>query len=370
MPLSSPFPRSVDWTPRLRRGLAAARSLSLTIALLLAITQGTARLAAAAPSAGAAGVGGAPPAAAAKKSPEPVAKAANGDPVVAKPPPWTQKQKTSAERGVNPCNTPDPGFGSYSGWNREVSIGQMIAPKQGAVNARGEFDVMIHFHGHEPARKEWVQVMQRGVLVGIDLGLGSGPYESTFQPRDAFRTLLQSIEKAVAKHSGKPNAHVRRIGLSAWSAGYGAIQSILSDPWAMEHVDTVVLLDGLHCGYRGPTLNALQIQPFIEFAKLAAASKRLMVVSHSSIIPPGYASTTETANFLVAKVGGKPERARPRKNDPMGLELISRYSRGNFHVRGFSGNDKMDHCAHLGFFRDVLRAHVVPRWSSRIVQTR
>ena len=34
-----------------------------------------------------------------------------------------------------------------------------------------------------------------------------------------------------------------------------------------------------------------------------------MFVSHSSIIPPGYASTTETANFLIEKVGGKPHKA-------------------------------------------------------------
>ena len=48
----------------------------------------------------------------------------------------------------------------------------------------------------------------------------------------------------------------------------------------------------------------------------------------------------------------------------MGLDLISRYSRGKFHVRGYSGNDKMDHCAHIGLYRDVLKVHVMPRWNS------
>jgi hypothetical protein len=284
---------------------------------------------------------------------------------LAKPPAWTQKQKSSAERGVNPCNTKDPGFGDYDKWDRGIAMGQMLAPKKRTLNSRGEFDLMIHFHGHEAVRKEWVQVMHDTVLVGIDLGIGSGPYETAFAPHGTIKSLVDSVERAIAKRSGNPNAHVRRLGLSAWSAGYGAVQNILSDPWSREHVDAVVLLDGLHCGYQGKSLNTAQLKPFLEFSARAAGGERLMVVTHSSIIPPGYASTTETANFLIAELGGKPTRTQPRASDPMGLELISRYSRGAFHVRGFAGNDTLDHCAQIGLYRDVLKVHVLPRWKSR-----
>ena len=89
-----------------------------------------------------------------------------------------------------------------------------------------------------------------------------------------------------------------------------------------------------------------------------------MFMSHSSIIPPGYASTTETANFVIQKLRGRARKTRPRSSDPMGLELISRYDRGNFHVRGYKGNDKMDHCAHIGLLRDILKVHVRRRWRS------
>jgi hypothetical protein len=67
---------------------------------------------------------------------------------------------------------------------------------------------------------------------------------------------------------------------------------------------------------------------------------------------------------LIEKVGGKPQKSRPRGTDPMGLDLNTRFSKGNFHVRGFDGNDKMDHCAHIGLLRDVLKVHVRPRWHS------
>lgn len=293
-------------------------------------------------------------------SPNPPTKAASY--VARKPAPKTQVQKSVADRGVNPCWTPDPGFGVYDKWQGGIGMGQFIAPAKGGITPKGEFDVMIHFHGHEPVRKEWVQVMDGAVLVGIDLGIGSGAYEDAFQSPDVFPRLVENIEKAMAKKTGKKSAHVRHLGLSAWSAGYGAVQHILAQKGAMDRVDTVVLLDGLHCGYTGSAINGLPIAMFTEFAKRAVAGEKLMFVSHSSIIPPGYASTTETADYLVHEVGGKLRDVRGV--GPMGMDMVTRYSKGNFHVRGFSGNDKMDHCAQIGMFRDVLKAHVKPRWNS------
>lgn len=310
------------------------------------------------------------------KAKKPSAKAAKGaeakqgkeakpeaDWVTAKPDASTQTQKSAKDRGVNPCNTPDPGQGIYTRWDRAPSIGQMIMPERGGVTAGGGFDVMFHFHGHEPVRKEWVKVMNGAVLVGVDLGIGSGPYESTFRSPDAFRRLVASVEKRVAERTGKKRAYVRKMGLSAWSAGYGAVESILRHPEFKQKVDAVVLLDGLHAANTEP-MKSKQLEPFVEFARLASRRQRFMFVSHSSIIPPGYASTTETANFLIHALGGKPKSQRGGSGDPMGLERIASFTRGNFHVRGYRGNDKMDHCAHIGLFKDVLKVHVRQRWGS------
>jgi len=284
--------------------------------------------------------------------------------VTEKPAADTQTQKSAEERGINPCNTPDKGWGVYDKWSRAPSMGQMISAGKGGIAANGGFDVMFHFHGHEPVRKEWTQVMDGAVLVGIDLGIGSGPYASAFSAPDSFKKLVESVEKAMAEKTGKKNAHVRRVGLSAWSAGYGAVGEILGQTYGKKVVDTVILLDGLHSGYSGDSLNEAQLLPFAEFAKEAAVRHKLMFVSHSSIIPPGYASTTETAKFLIERVGGKPKKSNPRGADPMGLDLNTRFSKGSFHVRGYNGNDKMDHCAHIGLLRDVLKVHVKRRWDS------
>jgi hypothetical protein len=172
------------------------------------------------------------------------------------------------------------------------------------------------------------------------------------------------VERAVAKARGRTRARARYVGLSAWSAGYGAIQTILNHAQGGQRVDAVILLDGLHSGYAGNTLNEVQLGPFVRFAREAASRKKFLFVSHSSIIPPGYASTTETAHFLIQRVGGEPIKASPRPGDPMGLELIERFSRGNFHVRGYAGNGRLDHCAHVGLYADVLEVHIKPRWHS------
>jgi hypothetical protein len=284
--------------------------------------------------------------------------------VTEKPAQNTQYQKSVQARGVNPCNTEDPGFGVYDRWSRAPSMGQMIAPARGGILRDGTFDVMFHFHGHEAARKEWVHVMDGAVLVGIDLGIGSGPYSSAFNSATTFKALVESVEQAMAKKHHLKRARARNIGLSAWSAGYGAVQEILASSYGKQNVDAVILLDGLHTGYVGNDLNGRQLQSFVDFAKRAAAGDRFMFVSHSSIIPPGYASTTETANFLISELGGRPSRAKARPSDPMGLDLVSRFSKGNFHVRGFAGNDKLDHCAQIGLYRDVLKLYIKPVWQS------
>ncbi|WP_437944117.1 hypothetical protein WMF27_10405 [Sorangium sp. So ce281] len=265
---------------------------------------------------------------------------------------------------INPCMTPDPGWGVYDRWSRAPSIGQMIMPHRGGVTKRGGFDVIIHFHGHEALRKEFVKTAAGAVLVGIDLGIGSGAYSSAFSAPYVFENLLDSIERAVAKKTGKKKAYIRKLGLSSWSAGYGAVEQILRQP-AGKRVDALVLLDSLHAGYadeRQHKLKVAQIEPFIAFARRAAAGEAFMFMSHSSILPPGYASTAETASFIVRQLRGKLRGSS--RADVLGLDMIRRFDRGDFHVRGYTGDDKPDHCAHLGLMADVVRVHLNPRWKS------
>jgi LysM repeat protein len=294
---------------------------------------------------------------------DPPAAEAPADPPAAEAPAKPRKPRKPRPGGVDPCMTPDPGFGIYDAW-QPVGIGHMLAPQQGGITKDGGFDVIVHFHGHHPIRKEFVTEAKGIVLIGVDLGVGSAPYTGSFSAPAAFENLLSGVEKAMAKKTGNAKAHVRKVGLSAWSAGYGAIEQILRQE-AGKKVDAVILLDSVHVGYvdnRPPALREAGLEPFVAFAKKASAGKGMMFESYSSIIPPGYASTRETARFIIAALGGKPKSAK--REDRYGLEMDERYDKGGYHARGYKGNDKPDHCAHIGLMKDVLRVYLNKRWKS------
>ncbi|MFO0760853.1 MAG: hypothetical protein U0359_30530 [Byssovorax sp.] len=284
------------------------------------------------------------------------------------PPPEEPRRSAPAKKrrgGINPCMTPDPGFGVYEAWSGTgMSMGQVLIPRKGGVSKSGAFDLVVHFHGHEPIRKEFVKTAKNIVLVGIDLGIGSGAYSSGFATADTWTQLVASVEAQVAKHAGIKAAHARKIALSSWSAGYGAIEQILRQTGG-KNIDALILLDSLHTGYideQAKTLKTDQISPFVAFAKKAAAKQAFMFMSHSSIIPPGYASTTEVASYVVGQLHGRPKKAN--RQDVLGLDMIDRFDKGNFHMRGYTGDDKPDHCAHIGLMADIVRSHLEPRWKS------
>jgi hypothetical protein len=97
-----------------------------------------------------------------------------------------------------------------------------------------------------------------------------------------------------------------------------------------------------------------QLEPFVEYARRAAVGERFFLVTHSSIDPPDFASTTESAHYLISALGARPVAVR--RDDRFGLELVEFFTRKDFHVRGYAGNDKADHCAQVTLLRDAFDA--------------
>ncbi len=70
-----------------------------------------------------------------------------------------------------------------------------------------------------------------------------------------------------------------------------------------------------------------------------------MWITYSAVVPPNYASTEETADFLIKAVGAKKHPASG--DDPPGLILMSKADLNGFHVRGYAGDTGPDHMKHL-----------------------
>jgi hypothetical protein len=127
------------------------------------------------------------------------------------------------------------------------------------------------------------------------------------------------------------------------------------------------LADGLHASI-DPTnrferhVSVDHMAPFTAFADEAVAGKKLFAITHSEI-PTPYASTTETANFLLEQEGVARVRTNGAPLRP-GMALKSRGDSGAFHVLHYAGGDEQAHCDHLHAFGETLLPYLKERWST------
>lgn len=285
------------------------------------------------------------------------------------PPKLTLEPLTEALRrkGFRECNPHDPlGLGPYRPW-KSLSMGQILIPQRGGHSADMGYDVVVHFHGHDAARKVLVQVARGVVFVGIDKGIGSGPYSDAFQNPDVFPTLLRSITHALQAESGDDRAHIRHLALSAWSAGYGAVNEILKH--GDDGIDAVVLLDGLHAGWKAghkhdhsvAAADRAYIQPIFDFAKRALAGQKIFIFTHSQVDPVTYPSTTQTCALLLSQLGLEQTPVDPG-DDPYGM--TGTVDVKGFHVWSYRGRDEDAHCSHLMHLARAVRDYLEPAWDT------
>ena len=265
--------------------------------------------------------------------------------------PKFQYSHSAAQRGgIEPCAPEKVDTAAFEDW-ATLSKGHFTAPRDFGLDAAGHFNLVIHLHGDEPVRRELVKSGAHFVLYTLTLD-SSQSYAPLFTGSHLYEAIVAEIERAMSKRSGK-RAQAGHVALSAWSAGFVGIEAALAQPVSKD-VDAVVLIDGLHAPRGDDAAFKAQLQPFVGYAARAAAGEKFMFVSHSSIDPPDFASTTECAHYLIASLAGQPQPVK--RDDALGLELVEYFSSGNFHVRGYAGNDKADHCAQLGVLRQALAA--------------
>ncbi len=262
---------------------------------------------------------------------------------------------------------------TYERWHG-TSFGAYLAPKGAFWAEDGGIDVVVHFNAAMLAGRSWQASGANAVIVSAAFGsFGSGAYQEAMADPGRFGRMVAEVVASVAAQR-KPGAklHVRHLGLVAWSAGFGAVGRILAVPRYFEQLDSVILLDALQAGYKDPSRGAAQgadhvsltgLAPYIRFAREAMAGRKQLVITHTSIVPPQYASTTEATTALAAAVGVAPHPT----NEPLGAMVRTyRVDEGGLHLQGFEGAGPGDHMRHLHFVGDVVREFLVPRWSAAV----
>jgi hypothetical protein len=255
--------------------------------------------------------------------------------------------------------------------------GGFVAIPASFASADGAYALVIHFHGlNKVVEESFEHAGLNAVVATINLGTGSGAYSSQLSNRWALPAILQQTQATLQKR-GLRGAMLRRLALSAFSAGYGALRGILEQPALADHVDAVLLLDGIHAGYlpNDHSLDLARLMPFARFAEKAASGKKLFSITHSEIIPNAdYASTHESTDALLAllhiergpageapAVPALPSIANVAKLIP--LVPLSEAHQGAFHVRGYAGTQKADHVMHLAQMGETAVPDLVRYWS-------
>ncbi|WP_154852156.1 hypothetical protein [Cyclobacterium xiamenense] len=206
-------------------------------------------------------------------------------------------------------------------------------------------NLLIHFHGNESVVAHALAENEGWAAVTINLGSGSSAYGVPFTNPDKFDSLLLAAKSQLQQP-------VRKIYLSGFSAGYGAIRAILKTS-NYEIIDGVLLLDGLHASYipaqtplsMGGRIQEQDLAAFEKLAKDALSGKKSFVFTHSSIFPGTFVSTTECADFLLAATGIP--RKPVLKAGPLGMQQVGESAQGKLKILAFAGNTAPDHIDHL-----------------------
>jgi hypothetical protein len=232
------------------------------------------------------------------------------------------------------------------GWREKLDVGTLYMPAGLAARP----SLLVFFHG-DTWIPEIAAQRNRTAAISVLAGEGSGVYTRLFEDPQRFLRLLKEAEAKAHKPFG-------RVILGGWSAGCGALHQILKSPQSYARVNAVICIDGVHTDYvdgkPGPLESSIteeNLQVWLHLGRDAVAGRKRFLLTHSEIVPGAYASTTETADYLLKHL--RVWRRAVLKGGPMGMQQISEASRGKFLLQGFAGDSAPDH---------VDQLHSLPVW--------
>ena len=237
------------------------------------------------------------------------------------------------------------------GRRETLDFGTLFLPAK--LKLKATLPLFVHFHGGTWLPEVAAAKEGRRAVLSIQVGAGSSRYADAFADSQRFGRLIQEIETRLA-------TRVSPLVLTSWSAGTGAIREILKSPAWYARVAAILIIDGMHTGYvdgkPGPQESQLEtdrLEVFVRFAKDAVAGKKQMIVTHSEIFPGRFASTTETADYLVAQLGLR--RYAVLHWGPTQTQQLSEAIAGKFLLIGYAGNSAPDHVDQLHSLPEYLR---------------
>ena len=258
------------------------------------------------------------------------------------------------------AGTPAAPTSSAAVLRASLSTGELYVPARYTPSGN-QVDLFFHFHGYGPVvEREFDAAGIAAALVIVNYNGFSSAYSGPFQDAGLLQSIIDEALPAVGAARGVASPRLGALVLCSFSAGYGATREVLMSGRYDSSVSEVLLADSLHSGYVGGAPNPSQMQPFVDFALRASVGlDHRLALSHSSIVPPGYASTTETADALITALGLS--RQSEVATNAQGMQQLNRARLGHFSVRGYSGQTAADHSDHLQHISLLLKESSLAR---------
>lgn len=233
-----------------------------------------------------------------------------------------------------------------NGKREKLDAGMLFIPQ--AIAGQKEAPLLIFMHGGT-----WIPEVAAAKhgLAALVIQRGDG-YKALFEKDGAFEALVDAA-------ADKATMRWTQITVGGWSAGCQGIRAMLRHESAVKRINRVLMIDGIHTSYTdgkpGPLESKIAtepLQPIATYAREAMAGRKRMLITHSEIFPGTFASTTETADWLLRELGVK--RRAVLEWGPMKTQQISEAKSGSFHLLGFAGNSAPDHVDQLHALTDWL----------------
>ncbi len=239
--------------------------------------------------------------------------------------------------------------------NGELAI--LPTEKQTNDSPSDRINLLVHFHGQrEVVLKNAISAKVQGALLVVNFKGLSEAYRQPYLDSQLLARQLTEVETVMRdRHVIAARGSIDSVSLSSFSAGYGAVREILKSERYIEIVKGILLADSIYAGFEGePSLRSVdqqQMASFVNFARLAVNGRRKMIVTCSQLETPNYASTAETANYLISSLKLKTSQHAPigdvNGSSPNELKLLHKHETGNLQILSYSGADGPAHLEHL-----------------------
>lgn len=220
-------------------------------------------------------------------------------------------------------------------------------------------DVLVHFHG-DP-QTYWnnaAYAKLNALIVTVNYSGFSSAYTTPFSNASLFQTVVdEALNKARAQADIPDNLQLDKLGVSSFSAGYGAVREILKSSTYRNDIDAILAADSLYATTTPPPDNTPLDSQMVNYKTFATAAKngtKTFLFSHSQVPTYDYESTGECGDELLQHLGIS---ASAYNVNGLGTLNFYRHAKsGNFELWGALGTDSDSHSEHLRYIGEFLKA--------------